>query len=162
MERELKDVKLLAASPPGENKDLTIYIEEGELIAVEPKEIYKFQLGPDDENLTLQIDKDLQIHIQGRDIRVVELREKFKFPLGSAREDENPVLQINEDQEIYIPRVPVKEELKEHLRLGSGSSKGENLAQQLHEFSIPAGGSGKSTDAPPATMFYLPSDDDSE
>lgn len=25
-----------------------------------------------------------------------------------------------------------------------------------------AGGSGKSTDAPPAMMFYLPSDDDSE
>lgn len=24
------------------------------------------------------------------------------------------------------------------------------------------GGSGKSTDAPPTTMFYLPSDDDSE
>lgn len=60
-EREI----LIQGSTQDENKDLTIYIEEGELIAVEPKEIYKFQLGPGNENLTLQIDKDLLINIQG-------------------------------------------------------------------------------------------------
>lgn len=92
---------------------------------------------------------------------MVELREKFRIPVGSARQDENPAQQINKDREIYIPGVPMEEELKEHP-LGLGSSKGENLAQQLYEIPIPDGGSGKSTDAPPATMFYLPSDDDSE
>ncbi|KAM5546402.1 hypothetical protein ABKV19_002470 [Rosa sericea] len=85
----------------GKSKDLKIYIEEKELIGVEPKEIYKFHLGPDDENLTLRIDKDLLIHIQGKEVRVVQLKEKFRRPIGSAWQGENPAQQIN--NEIHIP-----------------------------------------------------------
>ncbi|XP_040362926.1 uncharacterized protein LOC112167436 isoform X1 [Rosa chinensis] len=85
----------------GKYKDLKIYIEEKELIGVEPKEIYKFHLGPDDENLTLRIDKDLLIHIQGKEVRVVQLKEKFRRPIGSAWQGENPAQQIN--NEIHNP-----------------------------------------------------------
>ncbi|XP_024198951.1 uncharacterized protein LOC112202234 isoform X2 [Rosa chinensis] len=158
-----KDWEILnQVSNQGENKDIKFFIEERELVAVESKEIYKFHLGPGDKNLSLQIDKDLLFHIQGGEVRVVDLREKFRIPLADARQGENLAQQICIDQEIHIPGEPMNEELKEQpsCLLGSGPSKSEiNRVQEIH---IPAGGSGKSTDATPATRFYLPDASDDE